>query len=366
MSFSQFTGSSAQRMAIELSLNYPDAWLHRSSPNEVNLKHSDPTDTILKCPAHIGQGYSQRIPMRDGLSLMILNYEFQDEFVREIQAFTPPLKLELEFILKGPHAGQSQLVLTSGREIQSIVSRYPGNQHISKVELHLQFPILKVFLDGLLEQLPAKLQRLTTDFLEQLYSFQMHHVNPVVEQAYSLVYRSAITPKMRQVLHQILDCPYRGLNRRVYLEGKALELMTLRSQQIIEQLVHFSNPRTHQSSLQSDDLNRIYQAKEILLNNLQHPPSIHELARQVGLNRRKLNESFQQVFQMTPFEYLQDYRLTQAQRILSSSDAKIEDVIAVIGYRSRSNFAVAFRKKFGLNPKLYQQRSLRALSEKVY
>lgn len=353
-------------MAIALSLNYPDAWLQRSNPDEVNLKHFDGTDTILKCPKHIGQGYSQRISMRDGLSLVILDYEFQDEFVRDIQAFTPPLKLELEFILKGPYAGQSQLVLTSGHEIQNIVSRYPGKQHISKVELHLQFPILKVFLDGLLEQLPAQLQQLTTDFLEQLYSFQLQHVNPVIEQAYSLVYRSAITPKMQQVLHQILDCPYQRLNRRVYLEGKALELMTLRSQQIIEQLVHSSHPKTCRPILQPDDLDCIHQAREILLNNLQHPPSIHELARQVGLNRRKLNELFRQVFHMTPFEYLHDYRLTQAQRMLSSSDVNVEDVIHAIGYKSRSHFAVAFRKKFGLNPKLYQQNSLSVLSEKVH
>ncbi|MEL6384471.1 MAG: AraC family transcriptional regulator, partial [Cyanobacteria bacterium J06626_18] len=39
-------------------------------------------------------------------------------------------------------------------------------------------------------------------------------------------------------------------------------------------------------------------------------------------------------------------------------DVKVEDVIQSVGYRSRSSFAVAFRKKFGLNPKLYQQQQL--------
>lgn len=348
-------------MAIELSLTCPDAWLQRSSPYELNLRHSDPTDRILKCPEHIGRGYSQRIFMRDGLSIVILDYEFQDDLVREIPSFTPPLKLELEFVLAGSLAGQSQLILSSGREIRNIVNRYPGHQRILKVELHLQFPILKVFLDGLLEQLPARLQQLGSDFLEQLYALQVQYVSPAVEQVYSLVSRSAITPKMQQVLHQILNCPYKGLNRHVYLEGKALELMTLRSQQMIEQLVGFSSQTHCQASLQADEFNRIYEARERLLSNLQHPPSIAELARHVGINRRKLTESFQKVFHMTPFEYLQDYRLSQAERILSSSDLKVEEVIQTVGYRSRSSFAAAFRKKFGVNPKLYQQNSLKSL-----
>ncbi|NJL58010.1 helix-turn-helix transcriptional regulator [bacterium] len=99
----------------------------------------------------------------------------------------------------------------------------------------------------------------------------------------------------------------------------------------------------------------------------EQPPrsSFHpRIARKVRLNRRKLNENFQQVFQMTPYEYLQDYRLKQAQQMLGSSDMKVEEVIEAVGYKSRSNFAVAFRKKFGVNPKHYQQKSLSLLSEK--
>jgi len=352
-------------MAIEVSLNCPDAWLQLGSPHEFDLRHVDCSDTILKCPQQIGQGYSQRIPMRDGLSLVILDYEFRDDFIRDIRTFTPPLKLELEFVLRGPQAGQNRLILTSGRPIQGMINRYPGNQPISKVELHLQFPLLKVFFDGLLEQLPLRLQQLSRDFFEQLYGLRVQQVSPAIEQAYALIGWSAITPRMGHVLQQILDCPYGGLNRRVYLEAKALELMTLRSQQMVEQLMGFEQQTTVSMALPPDELLRIYQAKEILLSDLHHPPAVSELARQVGLNRRKLTEHFQQVFQMTPFEYLQDYRLQQAQHLLSQPDTTVEAVIKAVGYKSRSNFAVAFRKKFGLNPKHYQQQRWQLATEKV-
>ena len=351
-------------MAIELLLDHPDDWLQHSSFSETTLKHVSYTETLMKCPEYLGQGYRQCISMRDGLRVVILDYEFQDDFVRKIQALSVPSGLELAFILKGPHAGHSRSFLTSSREISNSVGRYPGNQRILKVELHLQLPILRIFLDGLLEQLPATLQYAAKEYFEKFYSLQIPPASPIMERAYSLASLGVITPQMMHVLQQILNCPYRGLNRWVYLEGKAVELMTLRSQQIADQLVSFESQLTEQNTLQLDELSRIYQAKELLLSDLQHPPSIPELAQQVNLNRRKLSESFQQVFHMTPFEYLQDYRLKQAKSILSHPDMKVEDVIQAVGYRSRSNFAVAFRKKFGLNPKLYQQEHLKVPTEK--
>ncbi|MEM6520813.1 MAG: AraC family transcriptional regulator, partial [Cyanobacteria bacterium P01_C01_bin.70] len=244
------------------------------------------------------------------------------------------------------------------REVSNSVFQYPGGQRILKVELLLELPILKIFLDGLLEKLPIALRQSAEECFDAIYGFTTPSISPTMEKFYFLVNEGVVTPQMHLVLQQILNCPFEGCHRYLYLEGKALELMTLRSQQIVEQLVSFAPQLTEPGTLQSDELRRIYQAKELLLGNLQNPPSVDELARQVNLNRRKLNEIFQQVFHMTPFEYLQDYRLKQAQSILSHSDIKVEDVIQIVGYRSRSNFAVAFRKKFGVNPKHYQQQQL--------
>ncbi|MEL7314679.1 MAG: AraC family transcriptional regulator [Cyanobacteria bacterium J06559_3] len=352
-------------MAIELSLNHPDDWMQCSSPHEVNLWHFDDADKILKCPGYLGRGYGQHIVMRDGLSMSIVDYEFRDDFVRRFPSFTFPLELEIEFILRGPQAGQSVFKFFSGRKTLNRDSRYPGNQRIFKVELHLQLPILRAFLDGLLEQLPTKHRQSASNCFEKVYALQIPQANPFAEKVSSLTNWRTITPQMRYLLHQILNCPHQGLYRRIYLESKALELMMLRSQQIVEQILVFESQFTTQKSLQLDELHRTYQAKELLLRNLQHPPSTADLAQQVNLNRRKLNESFQQVFRMTLFEYLQDYRLQQARSMLGYPDIKVEDVIKAVGYRSRSGFAAAFRKKFGLNPKLYQQQCLQVLPEKV-
>jgi AraC family transcriptional regulator, transcriptional activator of the genes for pyochelin and ferripyochelin receptors len=90
------------------------------------------------------------------------------------------------------------------------------------------------------------------------------------------------------------------------------------------------------------------------MQNLDNPPSLLDLARQVGLNDRKLKQRFHQVFHTTPFAYLRDYRLERAQQLLMDSEQSIEQVAKAVGYADRSRFAVAFRKKFGVNPKTYQ------------
>ncbi|MBD2314174.1 helix-turn-helix transcriptional regulator [Desertifilum sp. FACHB-1129] len=162
-------------------------------------------------------------------------------------------------------------------------------------------------------------------------------------------YPGSITPAMRTAIHQILHCPYHGAMKQLYLEGKALELMTLQFGQFERSLSH----RREGVSLKTDDIDRIHQAKDILIQNIANPPSLLELARQVAVNDCKLKQGFRQVFGTTVFGYLLDYRLEQARHLLESSNLSVAEVARQIGLSDRSYFAATFRKKFGLNPSEY-------------
>jgi len=170
-------------------------------------------------------------------------------------------------------------------------------------------------------------------------------------------HQGKITRQMRRVLREILQCPHEGLMKRMYLETKAVELITLHFQQFQEQDVHDCSLTAKNLS----DVERIYQAKEILLSNLENPPSLMELARQVGLNDFKLKRGFLQVFGKSAFKYLHDYRLEKARQLLVSGEMNVEEVAFRVGFDSRSYFALAFRKKFGLNPKQYYQHRQKSL-----
>lgn len=157
------------------------------------------------------------------------------------------------------------------------------------------------------------------------------------------------TADMQMILHQILHCPYRGSIKQMYLEGKVLELAALQFAQFTEQ-----DSADCSIVLKPDDVERLHQARHILEQQFEQPPSLIALARQVGLNDFKLKQGFRQVFGTTVFGYLRDYRLDQARHLLNESQLSVQQVAHAVGYAQSSYFARAFRQKFGVNPKTYQ------------
>jgi len=137
----------------------------------------------------------------------------------------------------------------------------------------------------------------------------------------------------------------------MYLESKIMDLLRLQFEQIltleIEQKLSFNR----------DDIERIYQAKNILINNYKDPPSLINLARQVGLNDYKLKKGFLHCFQMTVFGYLRHYRLLEAQRLIKDYNYNIAGVASQVGYKSLGSFSSAFKAEFGVSPKQYQKQS---------
>ena len=157
------------------------------------------------------------------------------------------------------------------------------------------------------------------------------------------------TPVMGQVLHQILYCPYQGIMRQMYLESKALELLTLQFTHWAED-IHKSvrSPR-----LRSEDVERLHHARDILIQQMDNPPSLLTLARQVGLDDCKLKRGFHQVFGTTVFGYLHDYRMERSRQLLTTSQMSVTEVAYAVGYSSLPSFSKAFRKRFGSSPLAY-------------
>jgi len=154
---------------------------------------------------------------------------------------------------------------------------------------------------------------------------------------------------MNMALSQIFHCPYQGMTRHIYLESKVLELITLK----LEQMQESNTSLSEFSVLKKTDVDAIVYAKEILLQHIDHPPSLMELARSVGINDRKLKEGFRQVFGSTVFGYLQHHRLEQARFLLTETSLSIAQVARKVGYSNLSAFSTAFRKKYGINPRTY-------------
>lgn len=159
------------------------------------------------------------------------------------------------------------------------------------------------------------------------------------------LYRKApMTTAMRQIAHQIYNNSMQGALGNIFLEGKALELVSLR----LHQLFEVTEPTP--PSLNSTDIERIYHARELLEKQMVAPPSLFRLAKKAGLNDTKLKRGFKQVFGTTVFDYLKNVRLESARQLLLAGEKNVSEVAAEVGYNSLSHFSQIFKRKYGILP----------------
>lgn len=151
---------------------------------------------------------------------------------------------------------------------------------------------------------------------------------------------------MHQCIRDIMQCRFEGGLKLLFLQSKCVELLAMQAQMYEEMVPGASCANT----ISLPDKDRIYYAREYLLQHALQPPSLPELAKVAGINEFKLKQGFKQAFNNTVFGYLSDYKLTQARELLLQGNTAIKEVADNLGYSSVQHFSNAFRKKFGMPP----------------
>lgn len=89
----------------------------------------------------------------------------------------------------------------------------------------------------------------------------------------------------------------------------------------------------------------------------QHPWTIAELARCVGMSRSVLAERFRHFLGEPPMTYLSRWRLRLGARFLNSTNYSVARIAGDVGYASEPAFNRAFKREFGAPPARYRSRS---------
>jgi AraC family transcriptional activator of pyochelin receptor len=157
-----------------------------------------------------------------------------------------------------------------------------------------------------------------------------------------------IKPIVSIVLQQIINSHSNSSIRELYVKGKVYELLSL----------HFrkeENTDAEYCPFLVDEQNvlKIRKAKDIIISRMSEPPSLQELATEIGLNIKKLKDGFKQIYGDTVYSFLFDYKMEQARKLLESNQYNVNEVGLQVGYSTASHFIAAFKKKFGTTPKKY-------------
>lgn len=320
-----------------------ELWEESQQNGETNYRF-DGIESYEEHPKFLAKGFSRSMQLRHGLSLSTCKAIYSQDVKIHVQ-HSELFPLTANFCIAGnfktktlqakddylreymENAGESYLFhLPDIEEIEECFAHQPRQM----IKLWFTNEFLESFSIGQLETLPGELQQIIQGQRSRFY-------RPL----------GKFTPAMQTAIHQILNCPYQGLMKQMYLESKAIELLTLQ----IAQWMEGSSPSQTPPKLHAGDLERIHQAKEILIQRLANPPSLMSLAREVGLNDRKLKQGFRQAFGTTAFGYLHNHRMEQARSLLLENQLSVTVVAHSVGYTNLCAFSTAFRKKFGVSPR---------------
>ena len=163
---------------------------------------------------------------------------------------------------------------------------------------------------------------------------------------------------VESLVHQIFHCCLSTPASTLYIEAKVLELLAWELEQWCGEQLNFVG-------LPPADIRRLQQARGIILERYQDPPSLISLARTVGLNVNKLKTGFRKMYNDTVYGVLKTYRMETARMLLQRGEANVSEVAFAVGYSNISHFSAAFRKTYGVLPGKYLKEVGQILSSKT-
>lgn len=157
-----------------------------------------------------------------------------------------------------------------------------------------------------------------------------------------------LSPAMAIVVSQLMENRLHTALKNIYNKGKVYELISL----------YFN--KTEDTDLEqcpylADDQNirKIRQAKEIIVAEMNEPPTLEHLAKTIDLPLKRLKEGFKQLYGDSVYGFLFQHKMEFARKLLLSNMYSVGEIGLRVGYSTPSHFIAAFKKKYGTTPKKY-------------
>ena len=156
---------------------------------------------------------------------------------------------------------------------------------------------------------------------------------------------------LRAIALALRDCDRTSEAGDIYRSAKAIELLCETWTAIdAGSLI----PVAGDSDLSLADSRRLLEARRLIDEQWGQKLSLHGIAACCGLNREKLTRGFRKMFACSVAEALAERRLSEASRMLVTTDLPVSSIGYENGYLNNASFARAFGRRFGVSPSDYR------------
>jgi AraC family transcriptional regulator, transcriptional activator of the genes for pyochelin and ferripyochelin receptors len=154
-----------------------------------------------------------------------------------------------------------------------------------------------------------------------------------------------INAGIEKCIDDIINCPFTGDLKKLYLRSQAIELFVW----VIQ--MRQSGPKQEQAPrIPRTDREKLYFVRDYIMENAFQPLQLASLSRMSGLNEYKLKSGFKELFKTSVIDFLINYRLEKARLMMIQQQLPVGEIAYLTGYSSPQYFIRAFKKRFGCTP----------------
>lgn len=156
--------------------------------------------------------------------------------------------------------------------------------------------------------------------------------------------RLPLKADLMRCLEDLRRCEHEGFARTLFMRSKGFEILC----HIVKMLEIDESFGGADASLATSK--GVLRAQQILKQRFVSPPSLDDLAKEVGVSRSGLCAGFRQIVGQSIFGYIQELRMEKARELLSETAEPITEVAYAVGYSHQSSFTIAVQRRFGMSP----------------
>jgi AraC-like DNA-binding protein len=149
-----------------------------------------------------------------------------------------------------------------------------------------------------------------------------------------------------KLLMEVINPPENVPMKNAYLQNRIMMILEIFFSWLSQQM----SVLKLEVNISRDEIEKIMEVEKALLSNLAEAPTIADLSRMIGISPSKLKKQFRDMYGLPPYEYFQQHRMQKAREMLSEASRSVKNVGRELGYANLSNFTLAFRKVFHVNP----------------
>jgi AraC-like DNA-binding protein len=177
-----------------------------------------------------------------------------------------------------------------------------------------------------------------------------HGISPgEIIQAMNALGKLPLIPDAAVILKQIGEASFTGEVGNIWIEAKALELVSV----ILDW--HRRLAAATAPPLKEDDRQGIENAIRYAGEHFSGTLGLTVLAREAAMSIRKFTAAFKTHTGISAAAYIRRLRMDQAMYLLKNTTAPLSDIAGMVGYKHQSRFSTLFREQFCVMPREFRK-----------